>query len=113
MYSRRARRSIVARMLSPSDQRVDIPIENGFVGMVDRDQFDEWLRERARLAGAERRCGVFERLERDTDGTAIVAYQPREGRHGAESPAVGVRARRVVGADGARSEVARQAIPGA
>jgi geranylgeranyl reductase len=32
--------------------KVDIPIENGFVGMVDRDQFDEWLRERAAACGA-------------------------------------------------------------
>ena len=102
-----------ARMLSPSDNRVDIPIENGFVGMVDRDQFDEWLRERARMAGAERRTGVFERIERDTDGTAIVAYRPREGKAEGEVPVVGVRARRVVGADGARSEVARQTIAGA
>jgi len=39
-----------ARMISPSDNKVDIPIENGFVGMVDRDQFDEWLRERAAKA---------------------------------------------------------------
>ncbi|MFM8547781.1 MAG: FAD-dependent oxidoreductase, partial [Betaproteobacteria bacterium] len=42
-----------ARMISPSDQRVDIPIENGFVGLVDRDQFDEWLRCRAAEHGAD------------------------------------------------------------
>ena len=41
-----------ARMISPKDNRVDIPIDNGFVGMVDRDQFDEWLRERAAAIGA-------------------------------------------------------------
>ena len=35
-----------ARMIAPSDHRVDIPIDNGFVGMVTRDQFDEWLRAR-------------------------------------------------------------------
>jgi geranylgeranyl reductase len=29
---------------------VDIPIEGGFVGMVDREPFDEWLRERAAQA---------------------------------------------------------------
>jgi geranylgeranyl reductase len=40
-----------ARMISPKDKRVDIPIENGFVGMVDRDVFDEWLRERAAADG--------------------------------------------------------------
>ncbi|MGA1316819.1 MAG: FAD-dependent oxidoreductase, partial [Rubrivivax sp.] len=30
-----------ARMVAPSRQQVDIPIEGGFVGMVDRDVFDE------------------------------------------------------------------------
>ena len=47
-----------------------MPIEDGFVGMVDREVFDEWLRERAAAAGAERRTGTFERLERDADGVA-------------------------------------------
>ncbi|GAB4035181.1 MAG: geranylgeranyl diphosphate reductase [Rubrivivax sp.] len=102
-------RATSARMISPSDNRVDIPIENGFVGLVDRDQFDEWLRERAVKAGAERRTGVFEALERDADGTAVVVYR---GRRGADAGAEHrVRARRVVGADGARSEVARQSVP--
>jgi geranylgeranyl reductase len=41
-----------ARMISPSDRRVDMPIDGGYVGMVDREQFDEWLRERAALSGA-------------------------------------------------------------
>ncbi|MGI9152452.1 MAG: FAD-dependent oxidoreductase, partial [Rubrivivax sp.] len=39
-----------ARMVSPTDRQVDIPIDGGFVGMVDRDVFDEWLRERAAQA---------------------------------------------------------------
>lgn len=29
-----------ARMISPTGRHVDIPIENGFVGMVDRKDFD-------------------------------------------------------------------------
>ena len=33
-----------ARMVSPTFREVDIPIENGFVGMVDREHFDEFLR---------------------------------------------------------------------
>ncbi len=33
-----------ARMISPTGRQVDIPIENGFVGMVDREHFDEFLR---------------------------------------------------------------------
>ena len=32
-----------ARMISPSAQCVDMPIEGGYVGMVDREPFDEWL----------------------------------------------------------------------
>jgi len=39
-----------ARMISPKNKAVDMPIENGFVGMVDRETFDEWLRERSPLA---------------------------------------------------------------
>ena len=39
-----------ARMVSPSDKQVDMPIDGGFVGMVDRDVFDEWLRDRAAQA---------------------------------------------------------------
>ena len=100
-----------ARMVSPSDQRVDIPIEGGFVGMVDRDVFDEWLRERAAAAGAERRAGTFEGLERDpADGVAVVLYRPKDGARGGEP--LRVRARTVVGADGANSGVARAAVPG-
>jgi geranylgeranyl reductase len=102
-----------ARMVSPTDRRVDIPIEGGFVGMVDRDVFDEWLRERAAQAGAARRIGTFERLSRDPDGTAIVHFAQRERETGAVTGAGAVRARCVIGADGARSEVARQAVPGA
>lgn len=41
-----------ARMISPSQRQVDIPIENGYVGMVDREHFDAFLRDRAAQAGA-------------------------------------------------------------
>ena len=37
-----------AQIVSPAKNKVDIPIENGFVGMVDRDKFDEWLRRSGR-----------------------------------------------------------------
>ena len=102
-----------ARMVSPSDVKVDIPIENGFVGLVDREVFDEWLRTRAANCGAERRTGTFERLARDDDGTAIVHFIGREKGQRGEGRPMAVRARAVIGADGARSEVGRQAIPGA
>ena len=43
---------------------VDIPIENGYVGMVDREHFDEFLRFRAQSAGATRITGTFRKIER-------------------------------------------------
>ena len=41
-----------ARMVAPSaTAQVDMPIDGGYVGMVDREVFDEWLlRARRRLA---------------------------------------------------------------
>ncbi|MBU6377607.1 MAG: geranylgeranyl diphosphate reductase [Gammaproteobacteria bacterium] len=96
-----------ARMVSPAARAVDMPIDGGFVGMVDRDVFDEWLRERARSAGAVRIDGTFTRIERDADGDAIVHFEACEGGTPHQ-----VRTRLVLGADGARSEVARQCIAG-
>jgi len=101
-----------ARMVSPADVKVDIPIENGFVGMVDREHFDEFLRERAVQGGAQRQTGTFEKITRDSDGTALVHFQARQHSHRGEGVATTVRARAVIGADGARSGVARDAMPG-
>jgi geranylgeranyl reductase len=102
-----------ARMVAPSEQRVDIPIEGGFVGMVDRDVFDEFLRARAASAGAVRQTGTFEKLGRDADGVSVVHYATRPAHPGGEPGLASARGRCVIGADGARSEVARQAVPGA
>lgn len=95
-----------ARMIAPSGKTVDMRIERGFVGMVDRDTFDEWLRARAAAAGAERRTGRFLRFERTADGGSALWYETERG--GAKERVTG---RMIVGADGARSEVARQALP--
>ncbi len=99
-----------ARMIAPSDRTVDMPVgEIGFVGMVDRDHFDEWLRERATLAGAKRATGIFETIEREgEDGAPVVCYRERRG-----APMTKVRTKLVIGADGARSQVAKQNIAGA
>lgn len=107
-------KALSARMVAPSSARVDIPIENGFVGMVDRDQFDEWLRARAADAGAVRRIGTFEHLTRDEDGLSVVHYAARTRAGNKDAHAECVRARAVVGADGAKSAVGRAAgVPGA
>ena len=99
-----------ARMISPRDHKVDIPIENGFVGMVNRDSFDEWLRERARSHGATRMRGSFSKITRDSDGVARVHISNPSD---AAADNTSLRARFIVGADGAKSEVARQTIEGA
>lgn len=97
-----------ARMISPSDQEVDMSI-GGFVGMVDRETYDEWLRDRAEQAGADRRIGTFDRLDRDSKPGVLVHYKvPEKG-----SERRTVRARIVVGADGAASRVREQAMPNA
>ena len=97
-----------ARIISPRGRNVDIPVGDGFVGMVDRDVFDEWLRVRAAQAGAERRIGIFQSMERTDDGDVELSYTRGSSRHGETTR---VKARYVVGADGALSAVARQAIP--
>ncbi|MES2754876.1 MAG: geranylgeranyl diphosphate reductase [Pseudomonadota bacterium] len=104
-------RAVSARMIAPSHAAVDMPVDRGgegFVGMVDREHFDEWLRARAAAAGAERRTGSFERIERDADGGAVVVWTDARG--GAERR---VATLCVIGADGARSRVAQDALPGA
>ncbi len=99
-------RITTARMIAPSGRRVDIPIENGFVGMVDREVFDAFLRDRAEAAGATRLTGTFQRIDRDDTGTRVVY---RDKVTGTELTAP---TRLVIGADGARSAVARAEVPG-
>ena len=100
-----------ARMVAPSNKQVDMHIANGFVGMVDRDSFDEWLRQRAASHGVLRQRASFETISRDADGTARVHFRCVDKAGLGEDASV--RARVVIAADGARSEVARQTIPGA
>jgi geranylgeranyl reductase len=97
-----------ARMISPKGVAVDMPIKGGFVGMVDRCEFDEWLRERAASSGAVRVTGAYESISRDSEGVAHVRYRVK----GDAEPRT-LRARLVIGADGALSQVGRQEVPGA
>ncbi|WP_306116517.1 MULTISPECIES: geranylgeranyl diphosphate reductase [unclassified Roseovarius] len=99
-------RVTTARMISPTGRMVDIPIENGFVGMVNREDFDEFLRVRAADAGADRLTGTFLRIDRP-DGTPKVIYRDKAS---GEERALDTRL--VIGADGARSNVARAEVPG-
>ncbi|NNE53853.1 MAG: geranylgeranyl diphosphate reductase [Sulfitobacter sp.] len=95
-----------ARMISPTQRQVDIPIENGYVGMVDRKDFDPFLRARAEAAGAVRFTGTFTKIERDAKGTHVL-YRDK-----ASGETERLTTRLVIGADGARSNVGRAEVPG-
>lgn len=95
-----------ARMISPTGRRVDIPIENGYVGMVDREFFDEFLRQRAAGAGAERLTGTFKEIAREGAKT-YVHYRDKSS-----GDIVRIQTKLVIGADGARSNVAKAEVPG-
>ena len=95
-----------ARMISPTQRSVDIPIENGYVGMVDREHFDEFLRVRAKEAGAHRYTGTFQKIERDAEGTHVVYRDKVSGNEQR------LTCKLVIGADGARSNVAKAEVPG-
>ena len=100
-------RAVAARMVGPSDGIVDMAVDrggDGFVGMVDRGPFDEWLRSRAAAAGVERRTGTFDRIEHE-GAHPVVVWRSEDG---TEQRLI---ARAVIGADGARSRVARSAMP--
>jgi geranylgeranyl reductase len=96
-----------ARMISPTGRMVDIPIENGFVGMVDRKDFDPFLRNRAAEAGAEYFVGTFIRVDRDGDHTKVI-YRDKATTEERELPC-----KLIIGADGAKSRVGRAEVEGA
>ena len=95
-----------AKIVSPKSRNVHMRITatDGYVGMVDRDVFDEYLRVRAADAGAERRVGEYKRLDRTTAGAATLHYAESDG-----TPRT-VLTRQVIGADGALSAVGRENI---
>ena len=70
-----------------------MPIDGAYVGMVDRETFDEWLRERAATAGAERRREL-PAPDRDDRGRTVVHYRPDPA-----FPRSNGQARAVIGAD--------------
>jgi geranylgeranyl reductase len=99
-----------AKIFAPSGRAETMPIDaGGYVGMVDRDKFDEFLRVRAAEAGAVRETGTFLRVSRDNPGFATVHYRP--GKASAAAEAV-LHTKLIIGADGAVSAVARQEVKG-
>lgn len=102
-----------ARMVSPSARQVDMPIQDGFVGMVDRGSFDEWLRQRSEKQGCVRATGHFVKLGPSAEENVSVYYRNGTENTSRSAPLVRVDARFVIGADGAHSRVGKQAVPGA
>ena len=99
-----------ARMISPKGRAVDMPIDGGYVGMVDREHFDEWLRVRAAVAGTERVTGTYKKISRE-NGVVTVHYETRNS--AGEVSHASLQTKLVIGADGALSQVGRQEVPGA
>ncbi len=102
-----------ARIIAPSTRSVDMVIAQSggagpaFVGMVDRDAFDPWLRDRAEAAGAVRRSGSYLGHRPRAGGGHIVTYLDKGDRRERQ-----VETRIIIGADGANSAVRRQAFNG-
>lgn len=100
-----------ARMISPADERVDMPVGDTYVAMVDRDRFDPFLRERAERSGATLQLGAFKSLRYLDDGRICLRYLDKsDGDEGGQEREVLASA--VIGADGAKSRVAAQCVPG-
>lgn len=102
-------RVATARIISPKSQAVEMTIDGhrrragtSYVGMVDREKFDRWLRQRAEAAGADLKRGTFEHVEERDGGGFALDYRDAQGAR------VSCRSRLVIGADGANSAVRRQ-----
>lgn len=98
-------RAHAARIIAPSGYKVSMEIGDiGYVGMVDRDVFDPWLRERARQAGAAYKKATFKSLAQNDDGTVALTFTE-------DGETSTINARMVIGADGANSAVRRAIFP--
>jgi geranylgeranyl diphosphate/geranylgeranyl-bacteriochlorophyllide a reductase len=96
-----------ARIVSPTGRLAHMPVDGSYVGMVDREEFDEYLRVRAADAGATRAAGTYTHSTRDDDGVLRIHYELKDG---SEASA---RTKLAIGADGALSKLGRDHIPDA
>jgi geranylgeranyl diphosphate/geranylgeranyl-bacteriochlorophyllide a reductase len=96
-----------ARIVSPTGRLAHMPVDGSYVGMVDREEFDEYLRNRAADAGATRATGTYTHSTRDDDGMLRIHYELKDG---SEASA---RTKLAIGADGALSKLGRDHIPDA
>jgi geranylgeranyl reductase len=94
-------RVVGARITAPSARQTNMAIGDGYVGMVDREDFDPWLRRRAEGCGARHVKGRFRTVEFGPDGSKTVRIVDDAG--GEEL----IRCKLLIGADGANSAVRR------
>ncbi|NTV97691.1 MAG: geranylgeranyl diphosphate reductase [Chlorobiaceae bacterium] len=85
------------RARSPKGRVIEMRMPNGYVGMVRREKFDAWLRREAKKAGAEIAEGLVKSVAHAGDGFVITTLNDK---------IPPLRARRVIGADGANSKTA-------
>jgi geranylgeranyl diphosphate/geranylgeranyl-bacteriochlorophyllide a reductase len=94
-----------ANIVSPKGRKVNMPVHGSYVGMVDRETFDPWLRKRAQASSAVVFNAVFDRIERVSSDTLVHA-------HTSTGQPLLLKTRLVIGADGALSKLAQQEIKG-
>ena len=93
-----------ARIVSPSGMLAHMPVDGSYVGMVDRQDFDEFLRCRAAEVGATRVTGTYTNSTRDDDGVLRIHYELKDGTKDS------ARTKLAIGADGALSKLGRDHI---
>jgi geranylgeranyl diphosphate/geranylgeranyl-bacteriochlorophyllide a reductase len=96
-----------ARIVSPTGRLANMPVDGSYVGMVDREHFDEYLRNRAAESGAKRITGSYTHSTHDGDGVLRIHYQLKDGTKAS------ARTRLAIGADGAMSKLGCDHIGGA
>jgi geranylgeranyl diphosphate/geranylgeranyl-bacteriochlorophyllide a reductase len=84
---------------SPKGKTIQMSMDNGYVGMVRRERFDKFLRERAKENGAHLLEGKFREVKQTTDGFTLSLDTKNAG-------TTEIQSKYIIGSDGANSKVA-------